>query len=248
MDIIEWCFFLFSQLKRCSTSSVGHRHPLRNEKPIALIKISLNPGRGNTIRMDYFELIKGFLLSPVETFQKVKDTDYRDTLLYFLALVVINTVLSLPVMLLSFPSMGTVSGGMFQRLGFGTLTPSGGVLFAVTMIIGSLVCLFIGAAWVHLWVYLFGGRRGYRETLKALAFGDTPVLLLGWIPLVGMLAGIWSLVISVLGIRELQEISTSRALGALILAVLIPLLILVLLAAFFFIAYSEITSAPVAGI
>jgi hypothetical protein len=197
--------------------------------------------------MDYFELIKGFVLAPAETFRKVRDTDYRDTLLYFLALVVLNTVLSLPVMLLAFPSTGTVFGGMFQRLGFGTLTVSGGVLLAVMMIIGSLLCLFIGAAWVHLWVYLFGGRRGYRETLKALAFGDTPALLLGWIPLVGMLAGIWSLVISVLGIRELQEISTNRAVGALILAVLIPLFILVLLAAFFFIAYSEITSAPVAG-
>lgn len=178
----------------------------------------------------------------------MKDTGYRDTLLYFLALVIINTVLTIPVMLLTFPSMGTVFGGLFQRLGFGTLTAFGTVLFAVMMIIGSLACLFIGAAWVHLWVYLFSGRRGYRETLKALAFGDTPALLLGWIPLIGMLAGIWSLVISVLGIRELQEISTNRALGALILAVLIPLLVLVLLAAFFFIAYSEITSAPVAGI
>lgn len=193
-------------------------------------------------------MIKGFMLSPAETFRRVKDTGYSDTLVYFLALVVINTVLTLPVMLLTFPSMGTVFVSMFQRLGFGTLTAFGNVLFALMMIIGSLVFLFIGAAWVHLWVYVFGGRKGYRETLKALAFGDTPALLLGWIPLVGMLAGIWSLVISVLGIRELQEISTNRALGALILAVMIPLLIVIVLAAFLFIAYTEISPVPVAGI
>jgi len=198
--------------------------------------------------MEYLEMIKGFMLSPVETFRNVKDTSYGDTLVYFLALVVINTVLTLPVMLLTFPSMGTVFVSMFQRLGFGTLTAFGNVLFAVTMIIGSLVFLFIGAAWVHLWVYLFGGRKGYRETFKALAFGDTPALLLGWIPLVGMLAGIWSLVISVLGIRELQEISTNRALGALILAVMIPLLIVIVLAAFLFIAYTESSPVPVAVI
>jgi len=198
--------------------------------------------------MEYPEMIKGFVLSPAETFRNVKDTGYSDTLVYFLALVVLNTVLTLPVMLLTFPSMGTVFVGIFQQLGFGTLTAFGNVLFALMMIIGSLVFLFIGAAWVHLWVYLFGGRKGYRETLKALAFGDTPSLLFGWIPLVGILAGIWSLVISVLGIRELQEISTNRALGAVIIAVIIPLLIVIVLAAFLFIAYTEISPVVVAGI
>jgi Yip1 domain len=226
---------------------VGHFHHIHVEKPIRPFKISLNSGRGNTIRMDYLELIKGFVLSPAETFRNVKDTGYRDTLMYFLALVVINTVLTIPVMLLTFPSGGTLFVGVFQRLGFGTLTGFGNVLFAVMMIIGSLVCLFIGAAWVHLWVYLFGGRKGYRETLKAVAFGDTPALLFGWIPLVGMLAGFWSLFISILGIRELQEISTNRALGALILAVLVPLFVLIVLAAFLFIAYTGTGPVSVFG-
>ena len=197
--------------------------------------------------MEYFELIKGFVLSPVETFQKVRDTDYGNSLVYFLVLVLINTVLSVPIMLVTLSSMWTVFNGMFQRLGFGTLTGSGIVMFAVMMIIGALVLLFIGAAWLHLRVYLFGGRKCYRETLKALAFGETPALLLGRIPLVGMLGGIWSLVLFIPGVRELQGISTNRALGAVILAVMIPLLIVVVLAAFLFIAYTESSPVPVAG-
>jgi hypothetical protein len=197
--------------------------------------------------MEYFELMKGFVLSPVETFQKVKDTDFSDTLVYFLVLVLINTVLSVPILLVTLSSMWTVFNGIFHRLGFGTMTGFGIVFMAVMMIIGALVILFIGAAWLHLWVYPAGGRKGYRETLKALAFGGTPALLLGWIPLVGILAGIWSVVLSILGVRELQGISTGRALGAVILAVMIPLLILVVLAAFLFIAYSEITPLPSAG-
>ena len=197
--------------------------------------------------MEYLELIKGFFLSPVETFRKVKDTDYNDTLMYFLVLVLINTALSVLIMLVSLSSMWTVFNGMFERLGIGTMSGSGIVIIAVLMIIVALVLLFIGAAWLHLWVYLFGGRKGYRETLKALAFGETPALLLGWIPLVGFLAGIWSLVLSILGVRELHGISTARALGAVILALLIPLLILVLLALFLFIAYTETNTLPVAG-
>ena len=195
--------------------------------------------------MEYFELIKGFFLSPVETFRKVKDTDYRDTLLYFLVLVLINTALSVPIMLVSLSS--TWFNGVFGMLGLRTLTGFGIVIIAVLMIIAALVLLFIGAAWLHLWVYLFGGRKGYRETLKALAFGETPALLLGWIPLVGFLAGIWSLVLSILGVRELHGISTGRALGAVIIAVIIPLLVLVLLALFLFITYTETGPLPVAG-
>jgi hypothetical protein len=195
--------------------------------------------------MEYVELIKGFVLSPVESFQKVKDTDYSDTLVYFLILVLINTVLSIPVMLITLSSMWSVFGGIFAMLGFGTLTGFWIVIIAFTMIIGDLVFLFIGAAWLHLWVYPVGGRNGYRETLKAIAFGETPALLLGWIPLFGILAGIWSVVLSILGVRELHGISTGRALGAVILAVIVPLLILGVLAAFFLIAYTETTPQPV---
>jgi len=190
--------------------------------------------------MDYLELIKGFILSPVETFRKVKDTDYGDTLVYFLILVLINTILSIPIMLFLLPSAWF--SGIFTMFGLGTLSGFWFVIFAVMMIIASVVFLFIGSAWLHLWVYVFGGRNGYRETLKALAFGDTPALLLGWIPMIGILAGIWALVLSVLGVRELQGISTGRALGAFLVAVIIPVFFLVLLAAFLFIAYSEITA------
>jgi hypothetical protein len=192
--------------------------------------------------MDYFELMKGFFLSPVETFRKVKDTYYGDTLVYFLILVLIYTVLYIPVMLVLLPSMWF--SGIFSLFGLGTLTGFWIIILAVMMITAALVFLFIGSAWLHLWVYVFGGRKGYRETFKALAFGQTPALLLGWIPLLGILAWIWSVVLSVLGVRELQEISTGRAVGTVIVAVMIPLIILVLLAAFLFIAYSEISPVP----
>jgi hypothetical protein len=193
--------------------------------------------------MEYLDLIKGFILSPVETFLKVKDTDYPDTIRYFLVLVLIYTILSIPVMLVLLPSAWF--SGVFTLLGIGTLAGFGIVIFAVMMIIAALVFLFIWAAWLHFWVYIFGGRKGYRETLKALAFGETPALLLGWIPVLGILAWIWSVILSILGIHKLHDISTARALGAVVVAMLIPLLVLVLLASFLLIAYSEVTPGPV---
>ena len=109
----------------------------------------------------------------------------------------------------------------------------------------QFVLVFIGAAWLHLFVYLLGGRKGYIRTLKAVTFGSTLSMLFGWIPFVGILAGIWSLVLEVLGIWELQEMTTARAALAVILAILVILLIVIAIASFFVIAYSEITRGPV---
>jgi len=58
------------------------------------------------------------------------------------------------------------------------------------MIIVQFIFIFIGAAWLHLFVYLLGGRKGYLQTLKSVTFGSTPAMLFGWIPFIGWLAGI----------------------------------------------------------
>ena len=50
----------------------------------------------------------------------------------------------------------------------------------------------------------------------------------------------------ILGIRELQEISSSRALFVMIIAVLVPLAVLILIAMYFYIAMASqaVPSAP----
>jgi hypothetical protein len=188
--------------------------------------------------MDFIELVKGFILSPTESFQKVKGADLGDTLKYYLILVVINTILSVIVSLVALSTMwGTISA-LFPGLGLGAPAAAGFgiVVFAIMMIFILLVVLFIGAAWLHLWVYLLGGRKGYLSTLKAVAYGDTPSLLIGWIPFIGIIGAIWAFILSIIGVRELHEMTTGRAAIAVILAVVILVIIIGLIAALFFIA------------
>jgi len=62
-------------------------------------------------------------------------------------------------------------------------------------------------------------------------------MLIGWIPVIGIIVGgIWALVLAILGIRELQQVSTGRAVGAVILASFILLVIIVLIASWFIIS------------
>jgi hypothetical protein len=188
--------------------------------------------------MDFIETVKGFILSPVEAFQKVRPADLGDALKYYLILVVINTILSLIISLVVLSSVWATLNALLPGLGLGApaLAGFGLVIFAILMIFLLFVFLFIGAAWLHLWVWICGGRKGYLQTLKAIAYGNTPYLLLGWIPIVGIIGAIWSFILSMIGVRELHEISTGRAVAAVILAAVIILIIIILVAAALFIA------------
>jgi len=106
------------------------------------------------------------------------------------------------------------------------------------------VLTLLFAAWLHLWVYLLGGRKGIMQTFKAIIYAHTPRLLLGWIPVIGFIFMLWSLVLGVLGIRELQEISTGKAILAVVIAIIIPVVIIIVLAAYFMIAYTTMSGVP----
>jgi len=192
--------------------------------------------------MDYFGLMKGFLLSPVETFRSVKETDLGDSLVYYLILLVINAILSAIVGIAMVSAVWATFSGLSESLGLPlpAVAGFGVVVFAIVMIIVQFIFAFIIAAWLHLFVYLLGGRKGYLQTLKSVTFGSTPAMLLGWIPFIGFLAGIWTIVLEIFGIRELQEMATGKAVLAVLIAFLVIVVIIIAIAALFFIAFSEV--------
>ncbi len=191
--------------------------------------------------MDFIEQVKGFILSPVESFRSVRTADLGETLKYYLILLVINTILSVIISLVALSSSWSAIAALFPALGMETPAAAGFgiVVFAILMIFISLVILVIGAAWVHIFVYLFGGRKGYMQTLKAFAYGQTPSLLLGWIPIIGIIGVIWSIVLWIIGVRELHEMTTGRAAAAVIVAGVIVLILIIIVAAALLISYAE---------
>jgi len=199
--------------------------------------------------MDYFKLMKGFLLTPVKTFRTVRDTDLGDSLKYYLILLAINAVLSAIVSLAMASAVRTTITSIFTQAGIPlpAVTGAGVIGIALMMIIVQFVLVFIGAAWLHVFVWLLGGRRGYLQTLKAIIFGSTPTMLFGWIPFIGFLAGLWSLVLGIFGLQELQNMTTLKAVLVIFFSVMIVILIAIAIASFFVIAYSESGPIPVIG-
>jgi hypothetical protein len=171
------------------------------------------------------EKAKGFLINPVETFQKSRGDEPGAVLMYLASLLLINAVLSALV-----AAVGIQVMQMFGGMKFGVAVP---VVVFFAVLVGGFILTLIFAAWVHLWVHLLGGRKGIWATIIAIVYANTPRLLLGWIPLVGIIFALWSLVLSILGIRELQEMSGERAVLAVAIAIIIPLIVIILAALWF---------------
>lgn len=190
------------------------------------------------------EKIKGFLLKPVETFRGVRDEEISPTLGYFIVLLIFYGLLSgiisaLGVMRNPLPSM--------LNLGLGQADP---VITFLTVffsvVIVWLFMLLIWGLWLHLWVLVVGGRKGLWQTEKAVLYGSTPFLLIGWIPVIGLvLGGLWAIVLQILGIRELQELSTTKAILALIIPFVIIFVVLIMILAWLFVAVVSSGMVPI---
>lgn len=194
--------------------------------------------------MDIIETAKGFLMQPIQAFQKARGTELGDAIKYFIILLIINAILTVIVDLIMGSAILSAINQTMGQFGMGEIFLAetiGVAIGAIVLVIVSLIMVFIIGGWLHLFVYLLGGRKGYLETVKALIFGSTPYMLIGWIPLIGIIiGGIWSLILSILGIRELHQISTGRAAGAVILAAIIIVIIIALIAAWFIISLVSI--------
>ena len=87
----------------------------------------------------------------------------------------------------------------------------------IYILIGGLIAILGISLLTHIWVYILGGKKEVGQTIKSMAYGSTPLLLLGWVPFLGVAFVIWSMVVSIIGIRQLHEVSMERAVAAFIL-------------------------------
>ncbi len=182
-------------------------------------------------RLNFWGKAKGFLGAPSNTFDDVEPEALGSALKYFAIWAVIYAVLQIIVSY-------TFGGGVFQMLwgllGLNTTAvyDFNPVASGLMALLGAFASLFISGSWAHLFVRVFGGRKGYRNTIKAFAYGNTPIFLFGWIPFAGGLFWVWALVLNIIGIRQLHDISTGRAVGAVLLSMVALGVIIALIVTF----------------
>jgi hypothetical protein len=177
--------------------------------------------------------VKGYIFNPVESFGQSRQDEPRAVLSYLIPLLLFDAIMTAIISFAESRLLPIAIPGIP-----GALTPA--AMFA-SVLIGGAILILLFTAWVHLLVFLAGGRRGIFQTFKALTYGLTPSYLFHWIPVIGILFDLWSIIIMILGIRELQEISSGRALVVMMIAVMVPLFILILVVMYLFVAAASQT-------
>jgi len=158
--------------------------------------------------------IWGMLRHPVRTYRTVGEEGLRGTLWYFLVVLLVLAVILLIGGAVVYPRFLAPYLGEYSSLGWISL-----VLVVPFVLVFGFIALMLGGLILHLFVWLLGGKQGLSQTYKAYACGNTPLLLSLWFPPILVVTGIWSLVLAIVGIRDMQKLSTARAIGS----VLIPL-------------------------
>jgi hypothetical protein len=180
---------------------------------------------------DYRELVPSLiqtarevLLNPVNFFRSVpRQGDFVSPLLFAIICAVISAILSgiigFLINVVSGNAVGNAIGGLI-----GTI-----IIIPIVTAIG----LFVWAAIYHVLILLIvrPSHEGYEATFRVVAYASA-LQLVAWlsaIPILGALVaivvGIYGVVLSVIGIREIHSTTTGRAVAV----VLIPVVILLIL-------------------
>ncbi len=123
--------------------------------------------------------------------------------------------------------ISAILGGLLGLIGVGANRGLGNFIGSIIAapIIGAIV-LFIGAGILHLLVMLVvgAGNSGFEATFRVAAYAAV-VDLVSWIPLIGWLLSLYGIYLTVVGIREMHQTTTGKA----VLVVLIPAGVVLLL-------------------
>ena len=166
---------------------------------------------------------KGLLLNPSEEMKKLREEPLEEAFVYYLVLSAVFVVL-MAVASVIFMAVTLHASSIFLLVYL--------VGYLIGGYIGCFIGLIIGSIILHVFVYCLGGRKGLEATIKAAIYSFTPIALIGWIPVVGIIGSIWSLVLEAIAIRDLHEISTARAVIAVILTILFILAAIFLIVIF----------------
>lgn len=182
--------------------------------------------------MKFFKTWKEAMFNPMEFFEKLpKKIKYREPSIFFIKTNVILTIGWFLIMSLFIGFIATI----FMGLAGATGSPIGGlsvfgmyilgfVILAPVMILLSWGFLWVGAGILHLFVLLFGGKKGYHETYKALAYSSAPMAF-GFIPLINWAAYIYAIVLQVMAIHKRQELSIGKSIAVVLLPIAIVMVV-----------------------
>ncbi len=166
-------------------------------------------------RRNVVDTVKGFLLEPTKSFNRERKTKLPDAATYFLSLLLLESVLASFVWMLM---------SQFR------LSPIFWLVGTFAFYIFMVALKVVWAAWLHVWVSLLSKGSDLQQTMKTVFFAKTPFYVFGWLPFINILALVWELVLTAIGLSRMHKINQGTATTIVVVAVVIPLILVTLFA------------------
>ena len=195
----------------------------------------------------FVETLRLFVLAPQEAFARTRERgDLASPLLWTMICSALGVVAAQTWSLLLGPLawLPLLPGELREQWVGSVLALLVGLLLTPVM---AIVGLFVGAAVVHLFLWMFGGltdsRSGYEGTVRAIAYSSIAQIA-NVVPFVGWLAAVvWSVVLQTMGLVRLHRATPGRAVAA----VLMPLVLCCAALLLFFAMLAALIAGLLAG-
>ena len=189
---------------------------METAKEDAKMAARTTPGEGDYNLSDpinsFIDIVRRVVLQPVGFFARLpRSGNLVNPLVFALICIEISAIL----------------GGLLGLVGVGANRGLGNFIGSIIAapIVGA-IGLFIGAGILHLLVRLVvgAGNSGFEATFRVASYAAV-VDLVSWIPAIGWLLGLYGVYLAVVGMREMHQTTTGKA----VLVVLIPVGVILLL-------------------
>jgi hypothetical protein len=178
----------------------------------------------NVDKMDFVERSMQVVKEPSKFFKAKFTEDLKTPAIHIILAAVIGALISvffivLPAQMLAGESIiSAIIGAIFGAVITIIITP---IIVLIAWPIGSLIN--------HLFVLLVGGKGGWKRTLKITAYVGT-LSIIGPIPIVGLLAALYSFYLTYVGYQKQHNLSKGRAAIAIILPIVVTVCIMFVMA------------------
>jgi hypothetical protein len=205
-----------------------------------------------TKKMSLFQTWKEVMFNPMEFFEKLPaKINYKEPSVFYIKIKLILGLITFLFMALFMGFIFSMVAGIGGQGLYGLVGIPVGILILLGLLIGlplmilfSWGMLFVGAGIHHLFVMMFDGTQGYKETYKALAYAQAPMVL-SFIPIINWAAYVYAIVLQVIGISKRQKLSIGKSVAI----VLIPIAVIAifLFTLYFVFVFSMIGNAATLG-
>ena len=183
-----------------------------------------------------FRTMKETLFHPTDFFRRMAVAGgFTDPLLYAMIVGMVGLMFFyFWDILLHAPMQNFISPELRAASERGMAGPLGTSIGAVLTPFLLIAWLFVVAGLFHVFLLMVGGARaGFEATFRVVSYGISPFLFL-IVPLCGMpIMWLWSMVLTIIGLKEAHEISGGRAAVAVLLPLIFCCGIIVLMIALF---------------